>query len=402
MITRKTRLQLTIGILIVAILGISALVISYVLNKRQKIAPTPTEAHTAQIVVTPRCNAQTSNVTLNYSITLPSNIGFNPCKDVVVRDLQTQQKNTHTNICNNSPITGTINSDTRNLSTGVLYVEVFNTGTQNPIAINPKKIRYAPLQCTAATSTPTPTTRPSNTPTVNLTATPTPTGTVSPTHTPTPEPTATTTPTATPTTRASATPVPPTATPPATPPGCYDTAPPAPTMLTAVKSSESSVTLTWTQPDANVEYYIVSYGYQPNTYLFGVPNTGKTTSYQINSLDLTKTFYFVVRSQKGCAVSTASNEISYKPTSRTTPGINQTPTPTPKTIAQTTPEVSPTLPVSGNSTPTIILSSVIAVVLLGALVILLKKKYSIFQKTNHTSNHFLQQHLLHLPLNTQP
>jgi len=143
-------------------------------------------------------------------------------------------------------------------------------------------------------------------------------------------------------------------------------------MLTATKSGDSSVTLTWTQPDANVEYYIVSYGYQPNTYLFGVPNTGKTTSYQINSLDLTKTFYFVVRSQKGCAVSSASNEISYKPTtSATTPGVNPTPTPTPKTIAQTTPELSPTLPVAGTSTPTIILGSIVTIALLGALVILL-------------------------------
>ena len=82
-------------------------------------------------------------------------------------------------------------------------------------------------------------------------------------------------------------------------------------MLSIVKSGNDGVELTWTEPDANVEYYIISYGHEPGQELYGVPNTGKTTSFRIGALDLNQTYYFRVRSQKGCAVSAASNELRW-------------------------------------------------------------------------------------------
>jgi len=136
-----------------------------------------------------------------------------------------------------------------------------------------------------------------------VTPTPTPTTTITPSVTPT----VSVTPTATPTN-------PPSNNPPSNPPSapvCTDVSPEVPTLLSVVKSGKDSVDLTWTQPDANVEYYMISYGFESGKYIYGVPNTGKTTSYRVGGLDLSKKYFFVVRSQKGCAPSKASNELSY-------------------------------------------------------------------------------------------
>lgn len=99
--------------------------------------------------------------------------------------------------------------------------------------------------------------------------------------------------------------------PPPGPPVCLDTRQEKPTLLSVNKSGKDGVELIWSQPDANVEYYMISYGYESGKYNFGVANTGKVTSFRVGSLDLSKKYYFVVRSQKGCAVSEASNELSY-------------------------------------------------------------------------------------------
>ncbi len=103
----------------------------------------------------------------------------------------------------------------------------------------------------------------------------------------------------------------PTPTRPHTPPSCPDVKLDVPVLLSVNKSGNDGVELIWSQPDANVEYYMISYGYESGKYNFGVPNTGKVTSFRIGSLDLSKKYYFVVRSQKGCNVSEASNELSY-------------------------------------------------------------------------------------------
>lgn len=94
-------------------------------------------------------------------------------------------------------------------------------------------------------------------------------------------------------------------------PVCNDQAPESPVLLSVTRSGTDGVELIWTQPDANVEYYVLSYGLEPGKYIYGVSNTGKTTTFRVGSLDLSKKYYFTVRSQKGCAVSAASNELSY-------------------------------------------------------------------------------------------
>lgn len=130
-----------------------------------------------------------------------------------------------------------------------------------------------------------------------VTPTPTPTGTVSPTPTPTQVPPV----------GGSNSPMP-------SAPQCPDPAPTAPTLLSVSKSGADGVELVWSEPDSNVNYYIISYGYEQNKEMFGVPNTGKTTRFRIGGLDLNKKYFFKVRSQKGCAVSGASNELSYPQT----------------------------------------------------------------------------------------
>lgn len=130
--------------------------------------------------------------------------------------------------------------------------------------------------------------------------TPTPTTSVTPSVTMTPAPTATPQPSS-PSTPSGNVPA----------PSCPDTPPTAPTLLSVAKSGNDGVELVWSEPDANVNYYVLSYGFEQNKEMFGVPNTGKTTRYRIGSLDLSKRYFFKVRSQKGCAVSGASNELSY-------------------------------------------------------------------------------------------
>ncbi len=332
MVTRKTRLQITIAVLVLLLLGTLAVLVPYFLSQRETLVPTPTEAALPNVVVSPQCNAS-GNVVLNFSITLQS---ASPCKDVIVRDLQTDQKQSFNNVCSTQPITGSFTTTQGSLNSGIIFVETFNTGSSpsNPTGYQKVKKTYAPHECTAPTPTDVPTPTPEE-------PTPTPEE-EEPSPTPTP-------------TMANQ---------------CPDTLPDTPELLTVAKSGTNSVTLTWTQPDANVEYYLISYGTESGNYIYGVPNTGKTTSYQVNNLDLSKTYYFVVRSQKGCAASEASNEIEFTPESgpTSTPGANPTPTPTP---TQTVAEATPTLPVAGSSTPVVVLSTIISVVVIAAVLLLL-------------------------------
>jgi len=122
------------------------------------------------------------------------------------------------------------------------------------------------------------------------------------------------TPTPTPTGNPTPAPTTPPSNPPSNPPSapvCEDKLPEAPTLLSVNQSGKDGVELIWSQPDANVEYYMISYGLESGKYIFGVPNVGKVTSFRVGSLDLSKKYYFVVRSQKGCVSSNVSNELSF-------------------------------------------------------------------------------------------
>lgn len=173
----------------------------------------------------------------------------------------------------------------------------FDWAHQEPKPLSgPTACGIAPSVCLP---TPTPTTQPTSTPTKapTPTATTTPVPTSTPTVTPTPGPTST--------------PVPPVGGGDPEAPICRDENPQAPTLISVSVSGNDGVQLIWSEPDANVDSYAISYGLESGNYIYGVPNTGKTTTYRIGSLDLNRKYYFVVRSKKGCAISDTSNELSY-------------------------------------------------------------------------------------------
>ncbi|MBI2613890.1 MAG: fibronectin type III domain-containing protein [Candidatus Levybacteria bacterium] len=96
---------------------------------------------------------------------------------------------------------------------------------------------------------------------------------------------------------------------------CKDKAPDtAPVLKSAVSSSGSQITLTWTKAAGSVSYYLVSYGTESKKYIYGNPNVGgpNTTSYTIDKLVDGKTYYFVVRAGNGCAPGNYSNELFAK------------------------------------------------------------------------------------------
>jgi len=96
---------------------------------------------------------------------------------------------------------------------------------------------------------------------------------------------------------------------------CHDQTPGgAPKLLSAV-AGKNSVTLTWEKASNPVSYYLVAYGEESGTYLYGQPNLGgpETISYTVNHLSGGQTYYFVIRAGNGCAPGPFSNELSATP-----------------------------------------------------------------------------------------
>ncbi len=93
-------------------------------------------------------------------------------------------------------------------------------------------------------------------------------------------------------------------------PVCNDPVLKAPTLISVVKSGSDSVDLAWTSVN-EADDYMISYGVESGNYIYGVPSTGKTTSYRIGALDLNKHYYFQVRAIRGCMPGDPSNELSY-------------------------------------------------------------------------------------------
>lgn len=90
---------------------------------------------------------------------------------------------------------------------------------------------------------------------------------------------------------------------------CDVTAPNAPKLLSVKPVSQTSVTLEWSAV-SEATHYSVSYGTKSGTYLYGVSNTGNTTSFTVKSLGKNSTYYFVVQAISDCAPSKISNELS--------------------------------------------------------------------------------------------
>jgi hypothetical protein len=101
----------------------------------------------------------------------------------------------------------------------------------------------------------------------------------------------------------------------ANPPVCSDASPAAPTNLSAILQSPSSVLLSWSPPASAYTSYLVAYGNQPDTYLYGNPNIGNDNSYLVASLTPAARYCFAVRAQNGCAPGPYSNEVCIGSTS---------------------------------------------------------------------------------------
>ncbi|KKU88224.1 MAG: hypothetical protein UY16_C0011G0017 [Candidatus Gottesmanbacteria bacterium GW2011_GWA2_47_9] len=126
-------------------------------------------------------------------------------------------------------------------------------------------------------------------------------------------------------------------------PSCKDGGPTtAPVLTSAVSTSPTQITLTWTEVGDPVSYYLVAYGTASQQYIYGNPNVGGkgTTSYTVGSLNPGTRYYFIVRAGNGCHPGFFSNELSAAagniitkstPTPRPEDGqpLAETPTPSP-------------------------------------------------------------------------
>lgn len=98
-------------------------------------------------------------------------------------------------------------------------------------------------------------------------------------------------------------------------PSCGDAKPGSAPALTGASADTNSVTLTWSQAEGPVTYYLITYGISPGTQQFGNPNVGGagTTGYTVSGLSGGVTYYFKVRAGNGCAPGDFSNELSATP-----------------------------------------------------------------------------------------
>ena len=93
---------------------------------------------------------------------------------------------------------------------------------------------------------------------------------------------------------------------PAGPPHCGAQTPPAPDLKYLRALGGGKVELFWDTVELATSYNI-SYGLSSGNYLYGVPDTGKTTSFTVGSLG-TGNYCFIVRALNDCAPSGPSNE----------------------------------------------------------------------------------------------
>lgn len=142
-----------------------------------------------------------------------------------------------------------------------------------------------------------------------VTSTITPSLTISPTEPPiggtSPTPTLTATPT---TSIVSPTPTfpPPPSIP--EPPQCTAEKPNAPTLTSVIKTGTQAV-LTWTSVNL-ATHYVIAYGTSPSNLEYGVPNTGKVTSYTVKSLNAGSKYYFTVYAVNDCMPSNGSTIVA--------------------------------------------------------------------------------------------
>lgn len=92
---------------------------------------------------------------------------------------------------------------------------------------------------------------------------------------------------------------------PAGPPVCNSARPVAPQILSVIRSG-SKATITWTKVDL-ADHYTIAYGTKVGDYPYGVPNTGNVTSFTVEALNPSITYYFIVYAVNNCMPSEPSS-----------------------------------------------------------------------------------------------
>ncbi len=133
---------------------------------------------------------------------------------------------------------------------------------------------------------------------------------------------------------------------------CSDATPGVPVITAATPLGNNQISLTWTDTNDPVSYYLLSYGNSSGNYIYGAPNIGSqgVTTYTVSNLAKNTTYYFAIKAENGCMSGSYSNEIS-----TTTGGgsLSQTSSSTTIQTAVSTPTPEPTnSPTTIPQTPT--------------------------------------------------
>lgn len=81
----------------------------------------------------------------------------------------------------------------------------------------------------------------------------------------------------------------------------------APTLTSVSPAGSGQMNVSWTAV-SGVTHYALSYGPTSGNYLYGVANTGNTTTFTVGELDPGKNYCFAVRGVNDCAPGPLSNE----------------------------------------------------------------------------------------------
>jgi fibronectin type III domain protein len=87
---------------------------------------------------------------------------------------------------------------------------------------------------------------------------------------------------------------------PPSPPQCDDLVPATPSGLTATVSTLGGVNLSWNHVPQPYTSYLIAYGPDENTFLYGNPNIGLVNNYSVSGLTAGAQYCFYVRAQNGC------------------------------------------------------------------------------------------------------